>query len=61
MIVLFLKKIEKNGYWRVISILFYRGEVILEDIMSGSFLELMKDKGFKIENGVRFKFYLRIN
>lgn len=61
LIVLFSKKIEKNGYGRATSILSHRGEATLEDIMSGSFPELMKDKGPKTENGARPKLYLRIN
>lgn len=45
----FLKEIDKNGYLRAISSLSHRGEAILEEIMTGSFPELMEDRGPKNE------------
>lgn len=50
LVVLFSKEIEINGYWGRRAIYPHSSEAILEEIMNGSFPELMKDKGPKNES-----------
>lgn len=45
----FLKEIDKNGYLRATRSLSHRGEAILEEMMTGSFPELMEDRDPKNE------------